>query len=203
MLFRGFAVSILVLVAAGWSPATVLAESSATQAGEGDLVAIPRAEYEQLREEAGLYRQRHSEEGLGNVLFRLQIFGWTFKATWWKLLGSLAALLFAGRWLGQMYYSRKLGRPVIPRAYWIISVTASVMLLSYWILSPQRAVVGVLQNLFPVFVAAYNLYLDIRYQQKYGGTAQNLGAVATAPELSASRESHQTKHAKPETFSVK
>ena len=33
--------------------------------------------------------------------------------TAWKLVGYLGVALFAGRWFVQLYYSRKLGKPVV------------------------------------------------------------------------------------------
>ena len=40
------------------------------------------------------------------------------------------------------------------------------MTLSYFLFSAKQDAVGVLQNLFPAFTAAYSLYLDIRYQRR-------------------------------------
>lgn len=133
-----------------------------------EKVTITKGEYEKLKHDAQLYRQRHAREGLGDVIFSFKLFGTEFNLTWWKVMGTVAALLFSGRWLVQMYYSRKAGKVVMPRLYWVLSIVASFMLLAYWILSPQRAMVGVLQNLFPAFVAVYNLYLDIRYHRTNG-----------------------------------
>ena len=136
----------------------------AGETNDSETVRLSRPEYEALKRDAESHRRRHKEEGLGKALFYVG----EIKVTPWKILGWLAAMLFAGRWLIQMHYSRKAGRPVIPRAYWVVSIVASLLLLSYWTLSPQRASVGVLQNLFPAFVAAYNLYLDIRYHRTNG-----------------------------------
>jgi len=157
--------TILAVVAVGMLTAAALAGESVPKAvSVGETVELPRAEYRALKRDAELYRTQNRHEGLAIVLFTL--FG--VSVTPWKLLGYVAATLFAGRWLVQMYYSRKAGRPVIPRIYWVVSMVASVMLLSYWTLSPQRASVGVLQNLFPSFVAGYNLFLDIRYHRTNG-----------------------------------
>lgn len=82
------------------------------------------------------------------------------KITPMKLIGYLGALLFSGRWFLQMYASRKAGRPVVPRAFWYLSMAGTLCLLSYFIFGKNDSV-GVLSNLFPAFVACYNLYLDI------------------------------------------
>lgn len=80
----------------------------------------------------------------------------------WKIIGMLGALMFAGRWLVQFLASRKARRPVIPVLFWWMSLIGSLMTLSYFLLSSKQDAVGVLQNLFPAFTAAYSLYLDIR-----------------------------------------
>ena len=82
----------------------------------------------------------------------------------WKLIGLVGALMFGGRWLVQFIASRRAGRPVIPRLFWYMSVAGSFMTLSYFLFSAKQDSVGVLQNLFPTFVALYNLVLDIRHR---------------------------------------
>lgn len=81
----------------------------------------------------------------------------------WKIIGLTGALLFGGRWVVQFFASRRHGKPVIPRAFWYMSIAGSVMALSYFIFGKNDAV-GVLQNLFPTFTAAYSLYLDIKHR---------------------------------------
>jgi len=83
----------------------------------------------------------------------------------WKLIGYLGVALFAGRWFVQMYYSRKLGRPSVPTAFWLMSITGSLLLLSYFIFGKNDSV-GILSNLFPAGVAGYNLYLDLRHKRR-------------------------------------
>jgi lipid-A-disaccharide synthase-like uncharacterized protein len=79
----------------------------------------------------------------------------------WKLVGYLGVALFAGRWLVQVYASRARGRPTLPRVFWYMSVTGSLLLLAYFTFGKNDSV-GILSNLFPVFIAIYNLYLDLR-----------------------------------------
>jgi lipid-A-disaccharide synthase-like uncharacterized protein len=79
----------------------------------------------------------------------------------WKLIGYLGVALFAGRWVVQVLATRRHGKPVIPRTFWIMSVSGSVLLLSYFIFGKNDSV-GVLSNLFPTGVAIYNLLMDIR-----------------------------------------
>ena len=77
----------------------------------------------------------------------------------WKLVGYLGVALFAGRWLVQLAASKTSGKPVLPRVFWHMSAVGSVLLLSYFIFGKNDSV-GILSNLFPLFVALYNLYLD-------------------------------------------
>jgi lipid-A-disaccharide synthase-like uncharacterized protein len=79
----------------------------------------------------------------------------------WKLIGYVGVCLFAGRWVVQVIATRKHGRPVMPRLFWIMSVAGSGLLLSYFIWGKNDSV-GVLSNLFPAGVAVYNLVMDMR-----------------------------------------
>ena len=82
----------------------------------------------------------------------------------WKLIGLTGALMFGLRWLVQFVASRREGKPVIPRAFWYMSLLGSAMTLSYFLFSQKQDAVGILQNLFPSFTAAYSLWLDIRHR---------------------------------------
>lgn len=79
----------------------------------------------------------------------------------WKLIGYIGVVLFAGRWVVQVLATRKHGRPVVPRAFWSMSVVGSALLLAYFIWGRNDSV-GVLSNLFPGAVAAYNWWMDVR-----------------------------------------
>ncbi|GAB2626890.1 lipid-A-disaccharide synthase N-terminal domain-containing protein [Novilysobacter erysipheiresistens] len=81
----------------------------------------------------------------------------------WKLIGWTGAFMFGGRWLVQFIASKRAGRPMIPRLFWYMSLIGSTMTLSYFIFSHNQDSVGVIQNLFPAFTAAYSLHLDIRH----------------------------------------
>jgi lipid-A-disaccharide synthase-like uncharacterized protein len=85
----------------------------------------------------------------------------------WKIIGYVGVLLFAGRWVVQVLATRKHGRPVMPRVFWVMSVAGSGLLLSYFIWGKNDSV-GVLSNLFPAAVAVYNLVMDL----KSGGMAR-------------------------------
>lgn len=90
--------------------------------------------------------------------------GFGVHITPWKLIGLTGALMFGGRWLVQFIASKRYGKPVIPRAFWYMSIVGSLMTLSYFLFSSKQDAVGVLQNLFPAFTAIYSLYLDIKHR---------------------------------------
>ena len=90
--------------------------------------------------------------------------GFGLHVTLWKLIGYTGALMFGGRWLVQFIASKRMGKPVIPRAFWYMSIVGSLMTLSYFLFSNKQDAVGVLQNLFPAFTASYSLYLDIKHR---------------------------------------
>ncbi len=87
-----------------------------------------------------------------------------FTLTPWKIVGFLGVLLFGSRWFVQMYISRKNKKPSLNRAFWLMSLSGSLLLLSYFIFGKNDSV-GILSNAFPTVVSVYNLYLDIRYKK--------------------------------------
>ena len=72
--------------------------------------------------------------------------------------------LFAGRWFVQLAASQAHRKVVMPRLFWYMSALGSVMLLSYFLFGKNDSV-GILSNLFPLFVALYNLYLDLKHRE--------------------------------------
>ena len=82
----------------------------------------------------------------------------------WKIVGLTGALMFGSRWLVQFVASRRARQPVIPRLFWYMSLLGSAMTLAYFVFSHKQDAVGIVQNLFPAFTAAYSLYLDIRHR---------------------------------------
>jgi len=99
---------------------------------------------------------------MNDVLLTLSVFGKPLLVTPWKLVGYSGVAVFAGRWFVQLYASHRLGRPHLPRLFWYMSLLGSLLLVSYFTFGKNDSV-GVLSNLFPSTIAAYNLYLDIRH----------------------------------------
>jgi lipid-A-disaccharide synthase-like uncharacterized protein len=109
----------------------------------------------------------------------LQALAWTgLHMSPWKIIGLTGALMFGTRWVVQFVASRRAGRPVIPRLFWIMSLVGSAMTLAYFLFSQKQDAVGVLQNLFPAFTAAYSLHLDIRH---HGWRARGPDAAEPPP----------------------
>lgn len=89
---------------------------------------------------------------------------WGLTITPWKLVGYLGVLLFAGRWFVQIYVSHRNQQVTMPRLFWYMSLSGSILLLGYFIFGKNDSV-GILSNLFPVLIAGYNLFLDRQNQQ--------------------------------------
>jgi len=82
----------------------------------------------------------------------------------WKLIGYLGVSLFAGRWFIQLWASKRAGKPTMPVLFWYMSMAGSLMLLCYFIFGKNDSV-GILSNLFPTGIAAYNLYLELTHRR--------------------------------------
>ena len=110
---------------------------------------------------------------MNHELFDFNFFGQNIVVTGWKLMGSIGALMFAGRWVVQFFYARRAGRPVTPLLFWVLSVFGSSLQLIYFIFSPKQDMVGILSNFLPSFVAVYNLYLELRHRARLKLEAAN------------------------------
>lgn len=93
-------------------------------------------------------------------IFNGTLFGVPLIITYWKLVGYLGVGLFGSRWIIQLVASTKSKKPTFPRLFWILSLSGSLCLLAYFMYGKNDSV-GILSNLFPFFVASYNLGLDI------------------------------------------
>ena len=99
------------------------------------------------------------------VIYQNVIFGIPLVLTPWKIFGYVGIALFGGRWLVQLVASKLRGRPTLPRLFWYMSITGSLMLLCYFSFG-RRDSVGIISNLFPMLVASYNLWLDMRHARR-------------------------------------
>lgn len=85
-----------------------------------------------------------------------------YEITPWKAVGFLGAVMFASRWFVQFYATRKRKRVTMPLSFWMLSICGSVLVLAYFIFGKNDSV-GIVQNLFPAFVAVYNLVVHLRH----------------------------------------
>ena len=90
-----------------------------------------------------------------NIFAYLAIDDWT--EFWWVAVGLGGQLAFSARFLVQWIMSERAGRSVIPVAFWWLSITGGVILLSYAIyrLDP----VFILGQSMGVFIYMRNLWL--------------------------------------------
>ena len=95
-----------------------------------------------------------------------------FELTPWKVVGFLGTAVFASRWFVQLYATRKHRKIVMPMLFWYMSVCGSILLLAYFIFGKNDSV-GIISNLFPMFVALYNVSVHLRDRErdKAGGAA--------------------------------
>ena len=87
-----------------------------------------------------------------NVFFR--------QFNWWELLGIFGQSLFASRFIVQWVASERVGRSVIPVAFWFFSLGGGVILFVYSIY--KRDPVFILGQGLGLFVYLRNLYFVFR-----------------------------------------
>jgi lipid-A-disaccharide synthase-like uncharacterized protein len=78
----------------------------------------------------------------------VELIGWVFVT--WVAVGFFGQALFCARFVVQWLASEKHGRSVVPVAFWYLSLSGSLVVLSY-----------ALWRLDPVFILAYSLNLFI------------------------------------------
>ncbi len=111
---------------------------------------------------------------MNDPLLELNFFGSPVIITAWKLIGYAGVAIFAGRWFVQLAASHLAGRSTIPRLFWYMSLTGSILLLCYFTFGKNDSV-GILSNLFPSFIAGYNLFLDVRHGRRLKETGDASG----------------------------
>jgi lipid-A-disaccharide synthase-like uncharacterized protein len=102
---------------------------------------------------------------MNEILFLLPLGFTTLKVTGWKLIGWTGGAGFLLRWVVQAVYRKRTGTAEIPTAFWIISLVSAAFLLSYFIFGKNDSV-GIMSNLFPMFIASYNLHLDLAQRRQ-------------------------------------
>jgi len=87
----------------------------------------------------------------------------------WTVVGLVGQVLFTGRFVLQLWFSERAGRPVNPIHFWYLSMTGSVLLFSYAV--AQRDPIIILGQSFGILVYLRNLALLRR--QGTGAGAQS------------------------------
>lgn len=89
------------------------------------------------------------------------VFGWlgvqSWAEFWWVVVGLGGQLLFTARFLVQWIASERVGRSVVPLAFWYLSIGGGMILLAYAIY--RRDPVFILGQSMGVFIYLRNLVL--------------------------------------------
>jgi len=97
---------------------------------------------------------------MDTVLFE----GYGLLITPWKLIGYFGVFMFTSRWFVQVWASKKAGRPTVPALFWVLSMMGSFLCLAYFTFGKNDSV-GILAYLFPSFISAYNLKLELTHRK--------------------------------------
>jgi lipid-A-disaccharide synthase-like uncharacterized protein len=79
---------------------------------------------------------------------------------WWVILGFVAQAFFTARFVVQWIASERVGKSVIPLAFWWCSIGGGLLLLVYALY--RRDPVFIAGQAFGVFVYLRNLYFVLR-----------------------------------------
>jgi lipid-A-disaccharide synthase-like uncharacterized protein len=82
------------------------------------------------------------------------------KLDFWLVFGIVAQLLFTARFVVQWIVSEKLGKSVVPLAFWFLSMGGGVMLLIYGLV--RREPIIIMGQALAVFIYMRNLVLIFR-----------------------------------------
>ncbi|MFM9974351.1 MAG: lipid-A-disaccharide synthase N-terminal domain-containing protein [Beijerinckiaceae bacterium] len=86
------------------------------------------------------------------------------KADFWLIFGVLAQLLFTARFVVQWIVSERMGKSVVPLAFWFLSMGGGIMLLVYGLV--RREPIIILGQGLAVFIYMRNLVLIFRPKKK-------------------------------------
>jgi lipid-A-disaccharide synthase-like uncharacterized protein len=90
------------------------------------------------------------------------------KFDFWLLFGIVAQLLFAGRFLVQWIASERVGKSVIPFAFWIFSMGGGLMTLIYGLV--KREPVIIFGQGLAVIIYVRNIMLILNERKQPPGT---------------------------------
>jgi lipid-A-disaccharide synthase-like uncharacterized protein len=104
-------------------------------------------------------------EAVGDVLHEAFIAKFDF----WLVFGIVAQLLFAGRFLVQWIASERVGKSVIPFAFWIFSMGGGLMTLTYGIVKREPVIIFGQGLAVIIYVRNIMLILKERKEQTPAG----------------------------------
>jgi lipid-A-disaccharide synthase-like uncharacterized protein len=88
------------------------------------------------------------------------------KFDFWLVFGIAAQLLFAGRFLVQWIASERVGRSVIPFAFWLFSMGGGLMTLTYGIVKREPVIIFGQGLAVIIYVRNIMLILNERKEQR-------------------------------------
>ncbi|MEI9805137.1 MAG: lipid-A-disaccharide synthase N-terminal domain-containing protein [Pseudolabrys sp.] len=98
---------------------------------------------------------------------------------WGILIGYVAQIMFAMRFVVQWIASERAGRSVVPTAFWIFSIGGGFMLLGYAIY--RKDPVFIIGQAFGVFVYLRNLQFVHAQRRRRGHLGSFAASVAANP----------------------
>lgn len=102
---------------------------------------------------------------MNSPLFSFELFGTVWVVTLWKIIGYTGVAMFGGRWIVQVIASSKKKAVTMPRLFWYMSLSGSLLCLLYFTFGKNDSV-GIISYITPSVVAGYNLFLDIKNGRK-------------------------------------
>jgi lipid-A-disaccharide synthase-like uncharacterized protein len=100
---------------------------------------------------------------LGNYFYEVFVVKFDF----WLAFGLGAQIMFTARFLVQWIASEKMGKSVIPTAFWFFSIAGGLMTLTYGIVKKEPVII--VGQMFASLVYARNIMLIFR--DRRDGTA--------------------------------
>ena len=76
---------------------------------------------------------------------------------WWVIIGLTGQLLFAGRFIVQWIASERVGRSIVPLAFWYFSIGGGIILFTYALYRGDP--VFILGQSMGLFIYSRNLWL--------------------------------------------
>ena len=105
---------------------------------------------------------------IGEAISEIFYDAFVAKFDFWLLFGIVAQLLFAGRFLVQWIASERVGKSVIPFAFWIFSMGGGLMTLVYGI--AKREPVIIVGQAAATIIYIRNIMLIVKHRGKASKT---------------------------------